>query len=102
MVRVPDAASIAGAEWLNEAFGWRCGASTGTNLIGALILAREMHDAGRAGSIVTLLCDERDRYADTLFSPSWRADQGLDPVPWKEALPAGPWPAPIEIADPQR
>ena len=57
MIRAPDAASIATIHWLETVIGRKCGGSTGTNVYAALILAEEMIAEGRAGSIVTLICD---------------------------------------------
>lgn len=39
----------------------------------------EMVSAGRSGSVVTLLCDAGDRYADTYFDEDWLTSKGLDP-----------------------
>lgn len=33
---------------------------------------------GREGSVVTLLCDGGERYADTYFSDEWVAAEGMD------------------------
>jgi cysteine synthase len=41
---------------------------------------------GRSGSVVTLLADSGDRYADTYFSDGWVSAQGLDPSGPAEAL----------------
>lgn len=78
MMRVPDAASIAGMRALHEHSGLCAGASTGTNLYGALKLVCEMRAAGRRGSVVTLVCDRGDRYPDTYYSDSWCEQQGFD------------------------
>jgi cysteine synthase A len=42
MMKVPDAASIATILWLEKLIGRKAGASTGTNLWGALQVAKEM------------------------------------------------------------
>lgn len=55
-------------------------ARTGTNLWGAFGLLAEMVKQGRSGSVVTLLADSGDRYADTYFSDEWVSAQGLDPA----------------------
>ncbi|MCV7259585.1 PLP-dependent cysteine synthase family protein [Mycobacterium shimoidei] len=81
MVSVPDAASIAAARHASDVLGRRVGASTGTNLWGAFGLLAEMVAAGRAGSVVTLLADSGDRYADTYFCDDWVKAQGLDTGP---------------------
>ena len=86
MMRVPDAASVAAVRVLLELTGRRAGASTGTNLFGALKLACEMRAVGLSGSVVTLLCDEGGRYADSYFDDDWVAAQGMDLAPWLEHL----------------
>lgn len=86
MIEAPDAASVAAVLWLERIIGRRCGPSTGTNLIGALILAQELRAANRGGAIVTLICDPGERYAQTVWSETWRAACGLDLAPWSEAL----------------
>ena len=79
MVTVADAASIAAARHASAVLGRRVGPSTGTNLWGAFGLLAEMAGRGRGGSVVTLLCDGGDRYADTYFDDDWVRAQGLDP-----------------------
>lgn len=76
MVAVPDAASIAAARHVSAVLGRRVGPSTGTNLWGAFGLLAEMVKQGRSGSVVTLLADSGDRYADTYFSDEWVSAQG--------------------------
>ncbi|ANC41085.1 MAG: PLP-dependent cysteine synthase family protein [Hafnia alvei] len=71
MMRVPDAASIATIHWLQKVLGRKVGASTGTNMWGALTLARQMRDRGEQGAIVTLLCDSGERYLDTYYDADW-------------------------------
>ncbi len=66
--------------------GRRVGPSTGTNLWGALRIARELDVAGETGSIVTLLCDGGDRYADTVYDDAWLAAQGIDITPYATIL----------------
>ncbi|SCC50828.1 PLP-dependent cysteine synthase family protein [Kosakonia oryziphila] len=73
LLRVPDAASVATAQWLETQIGRKVGASTGTNMWGALQLAARMRDEGRSGSIVTLLCDSGERYLETYYNPQWVA-----------------------------
>lgn len=79
MQRVPDRLSFAAALALSARLGRRVGPSSGTNLAGALALARGMAARGERGSIVTLICDGGERYADTLFDPAWQAAEGLTP-----------------------
>ncbi|GGB63520.1 PLP-dependent cysteine synthase family protein [Shewanella inventionis] len=71
MLQIPDAASIATIQWLEQLIGRKTGASTGTNLYGALLLATKMRQAGESGSIVTLICDAGERYLDTYYNPQW-------------------------------
>jgi cysteine synthase len=77
MVKVPDVWSIAAARALSERLGRRVGASTGTDLVAALACARSMQRRGEPGSIVTLLCDDGERYRATYFDDDWLAAQGL-------------------------
>ena len=73
MVQVPDAASVATILWLEKLTGRKAGASTGTNLWGALQVAEQMMDEQRQGSIVTLMCDSGQRYLDTYYDKQWVA-----------------------------
>lgn len=86
MIRIPDATSIATIWWLSEVMGRKCGGSTGTNVYGALLIAREMMNVGKTGSIVTMICDPGDRYLDTYYNSDWLADKGLDIGPTLTAL----------------
>lgn len=86
MLKVPDAASIAAMLWLEQQLGRRVGASTGTNVWGALQVARQMREEGRGGSIVTLLCDGGERYPDTYYNPAWVAENIGDVRPWLAQL----------------
>jgi cysteine synthase A len=54
------------------------GPSTGTNVWGAFGLLAEMVAQKRSGSVVTLLADSGDRYADTYFNQEWLAQSGLN------------------------
>ncbi|GAA2782790.1 L-cysteine desulfhydrase Cds1 [Crossiella cryophila] len=78
MIKVPDAASIAVIRHAEELLGRRVGGSTGTNLWGAFQLVAEMRAQGRAGSVITLLCDGGERYAPTYYNDEWLAAQELD------------------------
>lgn len=86
MLRVPDAASVATAQWLETQLGRKVGASTGTNMWGALQLAAQMRDEGRNGSIVTLLCDSGERYLETYYNPQWVAANLGDIEPWSAQI----------------
>jgi cysteine synthase A len=86
MLSVPDCASIAAARHASTVLGRRVGPSTGTNLGGAYFLLAEMAAEGRSGSLVTLLADSGDRYAETYFCDEWLAENGLDPTSTSSAL----------------
>ncbi|NBD01441.1 pyridoxal-phosphate dependent enzyme [Atlantibacter hermannii] len=86
MLRVPDAASVATSHWLETVLGRKVGASTGTNVWGALQLAARMRDEGRKGAIVTLLCDSGERYLETYFNPQWVAQNIGDLTPWQAEI----------------
>ena len=88
MFQVPDAASIATMRFVRARTGRSVGGSTGTNVWGAFRLAAEMLARGEGGSIVTLICDGGDRYADTYYSDAWVEAQGLDLAPYTAALEA--------------
>ncbi|MFT5780668.1 MAG: cysteine synthase A [Pseudomonas sp.] len=82
MCRVPDALSLAGMHYLSCRLGRRVGGSSGTNLLGALLVAQRMQAAGEQGSLVAILCDGGERYATTYYDQSWLASQGfaLEPL----------------------
>jgi cysteine synthase A len=86
MVAVPDAASVATARWCSALTGRKVGGSTGTALWGALQLVTGMRDEGRAGSVVTLLCDGGERYAHTYYDDAWLSARGIDIAPYTAAL----------------
>lgn len=86
MIAVPNAASIAGAHWLETRLGRRFGPSTGTNIIGALTLAARMQTQGNPGSIATLACDAGERYADTIYDDRWLAVRKIDLAGWRDKL----------------
>ena len=77
MIAVPDAHSIAAMHWVREVTGRDVGGSTGTNIAACVDLIKEMREAGRQGSIVTLICDSGDRYRGTYGDPDWLRSQGL-------------------------
>ena len=99
MAKVPDAWSIAAMHALSAMLGRRVGGSTGTNLVAALACARQMAAAGQAGSIVTLLCDDGERYRHSYFDAAWLAANGLACADEQAAVEAcmlhGHWPAGI-------
>ena len=86
MITVPDAASIAAARWCSDLTGYQVGGSTGTALWGALTLIAGMRDRGEVGSVVILLCDGGERYADTYYNDDWIAAQALNLSPYTAKL----------------
>jgi cysteine synthase A len=78
MITVPDAASVAAAHHVSRVLHRRVGPSTGTNVWGAFSLLAELIAEGRSGSVVTLIADSGDRYADTYFNEEWLTSHGLD------------------------
>ena len=86
MLRVPDAASIATLHWLESILSRKVGASTGTNVWGALQLAKQMREQGKSGAIVTLLCDSGERYLDTYYNEEWVSNNIGDLTPFTNEL----------------
>lgn len=86
VVEVEDSASIAAALLLEKLTGRRYGGSSGTNFFTCLQLAAEMKTQGRRGSIVSLLCDRGERYAETIYCPEWRDTHGIVLDPWLSCL----------------
>ena len=85
---VCDADSIAAMHLLSRRLGRRCGGSTGTNLHVCAQIAGEMAARGETGSIVSILCDDGDRYASTCFDDRWLAARALDIAPAQARLAA--------------
>jgi cysteine synthase A len=88
MLRVPDAVSLAAMRVLSRRLGRRVGGSTGTNFIAMCFQAARMIEHGKAGSLVTLICDSGDRYANTYYSDEWLAANSLAPSPFEPAIEA--------------
>lgn len=88
MVKVPDALSLAAMRHVSAVLGRRVGGSTGTNLVGVLLVARAMAEAGREGSIVSILCDSGARYSHSYYDPAWYARQAIDIAAADEAIAA--------------
>ena len=100
MLFVPDAASIAAMRHLRDATGLFAGASTGTNLWGALHLVAELRSRSLAGGIVTLICDGGERYLDSYYDDAWLERDEIHIGPYEEQLRefsrTGAWPQPKE------
>ena len=78
MVKVPDALSLAAMRHVSRTLGRRVGGSTGTNFIGLLWAAQQMAAEGREGSIVSILCDSGERYAQSYYDSAWYQRNGID------------------------
>ncbi|MFE5097869.1 pyridoxal-phosphate dependent enzyme [Streptomyces sp. NPDC056638] len=96
IIPVPDAASIAALRWLRTVAGVQGGPATGTNFWGTCHLVARMRDAGRRGSVVTIIGDTADAYRNTHLNEAWVQAQGLDPAPYEADLQrfarTGEWP----------
>ena len=77
MIKVPDRWSLAAMHALTARLGRRVGGSTGTNLIAALACAQALKQAGQSGSVVTLLCDDGERYRHSYYDTAWLQAQDL-------------------------
>ncbi|SFT45000.1 PLP-dependent cysteine synthase family protein [Pseudomonas marincola] len=88
MGKVPDAWSLAAMHYLAQRLGRRVGGSSGTNLIGSLIVAERMVASGQSGSIVAILCDGGERYASTYYDDAWLKAQGFELEPLIEQIAA--------------
>ncbi|MCZ4498577.1 MAG: Pyridoxal-5-phosphate-dependent protein beta subunit [Marmoricola sp.] len=86
MISVPDAASVAAMRWTSAVTGRSVGGSTGTAMWGALRLVAKMRERGETGSVVTLICDGGERYANTYYDDAWLAANGLDITPYAGTL----------------
>jgi cysteine synthase A len=86
MIPVTDAQSIAAMRLISERLGRRCGGSTGTNVWACVQLIGEMIRNDEVGSVVTLICDNGDRYSDTYYSDDWLASRDIDWIPEYDRL----------------
>ena len=86
MVQVPDAASLAAMHFLRSTTRYFAGGSTGTNLYAAFGIIAQMLERGETGSVVTLICDSGERYANTYYNQQWLDEQGLDLAPYTAKL----------------
>ncbi|MCG9391164.1 PLP-dependent cysteine synthase family protein [Escherichia coli] len=71
MFKIKDKDSASAMHYLHKKLGRRVGASTGTNFIGMLNIAKEMRSQNQKGSLVTLICDSGERYLDTWYDEAW-------------------------------
>jgi cysteine synthase len=102
MVKVPDVWSLGAMHSLSVRLGRRVGGSTGTNLVAALACAQSMKARGQGGSIVTLLCDDGQRYRHSYFDDDWlrandlACDEQSDAI--DTLMDSGEWPAELRRA----
>lgn len=76
VIPVPDAWSVAAMRVLRRR-SIPAGASTGTNLMGALILAEQLGNHGGNALVASVVCDSADRYSETYARDEWLVDQGI-------------------------
>jgi cysteine synthase len=102
MVKVPDVWSLGAMHSLSARLGRRVGGSTGTNLVAALACAQSLEARGVKGSIVTLLCDDGQRYSHSYFDDAWLRANDLQCDTQRDAIDAlmdqGEWPAELRRA----
>ena len=72
--RVSDAEGYHWVRRLLDEEGLCLGLSSGINVAGAVLLARQI---GPGARVATILCDTGFRYLSTLHNPEWRAAKGL-------------------------
>lgn len=77
--RVSDEEGLALVAALLRDEGLCLGLSSGINVAGAMMLAR---DLGPGHVIVTILCDTGFRYLSSLYNPEWLRAKGLPVFPW--------------------
>ncbi|NRA61885.1 MAG: PLP-dependent cysteine synthase family protein [Psychrobium sp.] len=86
MQKVPDSASIAAVLFLEKILGRKCGGSTGTNFYGVISLMRQLIESKQGGSIVTLICDDGNRYLHSYYNEQWRDDNNIDVTPYSQQI----------------
>ncbi len=72
--RVSDEEGMVWVRRLLAEEGLCLGLSSGINVAGAVLLARQL---GPGSRVVTILCDTGFRYLSTLYNPEWLAAKGL-------------------------
>ena len=77
--QIPDAEALDVVFDLVQHEGMCLGGSSGVNIAGAMRLAREL---GPGKTIVTVLCDNGQRYQAKMFNPEFLSEHGLPTPPW--------------------
>ena len=90
--QIPDEEALPLVFDLLEHEGLCMGGSTGINIAGAIRMAKDM---GPGHTIVTVLCDYRNRYQSKLFNPAFLREKNL-PVPGWLVAQKKPVPVPYE------
>ncbi len=80
--RISDEEGLVQVAALLRDEGLCLGLSSGINVAGAMMLAR---DLGPGKVIVTILCDTGFRYLSSLYNPEWLRAKGLPVFPWLAA-----------------
>jgi cysteine synthase len=80
--RISDTEGLDQVAGLLRDEGLCLGLSSGINVAGAMMLAR---DLGPGKTIVTILCDTGFRYLSSLYNPEWLRAKGLPVFAWLEA-----------------
>ncbi len=80
--RISDEEGLVQVAALLRDEGLCLGLSSGINVAGAMMLAR---DLGPDKVIVTILCDTGFRYLSSLYNPEWLRAKGLPVFPWLAA-----------------
>ena len=88
MIALPDAVSIGAMRAISKWIGRPVGGSTGTNIAACATIISEMARAGEQGSIVSILCDSGQRYAQTCYCDDWLAERNIAWQPHAEAITA--------------
>jgi cysteine synthase A len=86
MIKVPDEAAYATIHFLEELLNRKCGGSTGTNVYAAFQVISELKRQGKTGSVVSMICDNGDRYLETYYSNDWLKQKGYDLAPFRKSL----------------
>ncbi len=74
--RIGDKPILEMVHYLNHKDGLFLGSSSGINVIGAYLLAKQL---GPGKTVVTILCDSGSRYMSKIYDASWLKSKGLTP-----------------------
>ena len=79
--RISDEEGLIWVRRLLAEEGLCLGLSSGINVAGAVLLAKQL---GSGSRVATILCDTGFRYLSTLYNPDWMASKNLPAMPWQE------------------